>query len=589
MTNSDDLDKYLPPNWHDMLPADDDDFDDFDGSIPDDSPPAHKRRGNGKAAARNSFPVPRRDDERAPVMDLLDDVLLTNEPLPPMRDLEDIPVALRMREPYGLHELSADGANEGEDKTSRLPAPAQHMLVRHDSCSLALLIEQHVEFYKTSKKKARTPVALPSVFVDFYLKHLASRLPRVGAVMTLPLVTLNGDLLSTNGLDRKRKVVFCIEPALLQLMPQKPVRQAEVREALAFLVDEWLVDVATDFPGKCTIIALALSCLERLVLPERPAFFITAGRRGGGKTTALNMVSLALTGSRAAACAWSPDQEERRKALLPLLRQNLPLIVFDNIKRGALISCPNIEKVLTSEIFEDRVLGESRNERASAATIITFTGNNIGPKGDLASRSLNIHLDVDRPDPENRDFAHPDPFEWTLANRGKILSALYTLLLGNPSLTARGGQFKGRFKVWQRIVGAAVEHAADLYGKPIDFASMFLTVEAEDDESASNAMVLKALDAWSPDSAPFRAADVVAYLKGHEDDEHAQTIRAFIDARLQGVPAAKTVAARLKTIVDGPLWVDGGVWILRSRRRSDHGADFWVEKKSASREPETVL
>ena len=35
----------------------------------------------------------------------------------------------------------------------------------------------------------------------------------------------------------------------------------------------------------------------------------------------------------------------------------------------------------------------------AASTIHLFTGNNIGPRGDLASRSLHIRLDVDRVDP----------------------------------------------------------------------------------------------------------------------------------------------------------------------------------------------
>src|SRR5258706_8353566 len=114
------------------------------------------------------------------------------------------------------------------------------------------------------------------------------------------------------------------------------------------------------------------------------------------------MIALALTGKRAAAAAWSPKEEERRKAVFAALLQSVPMIVWDNIKLGSAISCPTIEKALTSSEIEDRVLGESRNERASCATIQVFTGNNISPKGDMASRSLNIQLDTDRPDPENR-------------------------------------------------------------------------------------------------------------------------------------------------------------------------------------------
>ena len=63
------------------------------------------------------------------------------------------------------------------------------------------------------------------------------------------------------------------------------------------------------------------------------------------------------------------------------------MVVYDNIPRGAKVSCPTIERVLTSPELADRVLGESRTETVPAATIFAFTGNNIGPKGDLASRS----------------------------------------------------------------------------------------------------------------------------------------------------------------------------------------------------------
>ena len=69
----------------------------------------------------------------------------------------------------------------------------------------------------------------------------------------------------------------------------------------------------------------------------------------------------------------------------------------------------------------------------AAATIHLFTGNNVGPKGDLASRSLQVRLDVDRVDPENRPFTHPDPIGWTGAP-GRNPDALYTILLGNPAL-----------------------------------------------------------------------------------------------------------------------------------------------------------
>ena len=87
----------------------------------------------------------------------------------------------------------------------------------------------------------------------------------------------------------------------------------------------------------------------------------------------------------------------------------MPYILWDNIARGTQISCPHIEKSCTSAYYSDRKLGVSAKwSRTAASTIHFFTGNNIGPRGDLASRSLHIRLDVDRADPENRKFKHPD-------------------------------------------------------------------------------------------------------------------------------------------------------------------------------------
>lgn len=178
---------------------------------------------------------------------------------------------------------------------------------------------------------------------------------------------------------------------------------------------------------------------ERSFLPDRPAFFITAGRRGSGKGTLLMMLIMAVTGIRAAAATWS--------TILSYFLHGLPYILWDNIKRGSQISCPHIERSCTAAFYSDRLLGASKVATA-AATIHLFIGNNIGPRGDLASRSLLVNLKVDRPDPENRDFKHSDPVGWTENNRAEILQALYTILLGNPTLDEpRDAPMRTRFKM----------------------------------------------------------------------------------------------------------------------------------------------
>jgi hypothetical protein len=274
-------------------------------------------------------------------------------------------------------------------------------------------------------------VQLPAPFARTYRTYNLSALPRVTGVATAPLVWETG-VLAMNGLDRKLGLDFRVDPMLLRLIPDADnISDEDAKEAYRFLADEWLCDVSTNKEGKALIVASALTVVERLLLPERPAFFITAGQRGGGKTTLANMISLAVLGRRASAAAWSENAEERRKAVIAHLREGPAMIAWDNLPRGAAITCPVIEKSLTSSTITDRILGQSEQISVPATTIQLFTGNNIVPTGDMASRSFIIRLDVDRPDPENRKFQHPDPFAWTIDHRARILRALYTILIWN--------------------------------------------------------------------------------------------------------------------------------------------------------------
>lgn len=397
----------------------------------------------------------------------------------------------------------------------------------------------------------------------------------------MPLVLPNGRLLATNGLDRDRRVVFRIEPGIVDLVPRGPVGAAEVAEAINFLTDQWLVDVQADYDGKCAIIALALSIIERDLFTERPAFFVTAGKRGGGKTTVLNMVSHAVLGKHAPATAWSTSEEERRKAVFSALRQAVPYIVFDNIPAGSALFCPIIEKMLTAAEMEDRVLKELRNEIVSCSSIPAFTGNNIQPKGDLASRSLEARINVDRPDPENRDFAHPDPFGWTLDHRRQIISALYRILVGNPRLGQKRGDEKTRFKPWWRLVGSAIEHAAEKANRGVDFGSLFLKVEEKDEEALGLAEALRYLNNQASGNQ-FRAAEVLTWANQETDD--ARALRAFLGGSAARPLTANAVTRQLNAKTGAPTRVDKAVWTLTSTTLSGGGTtQFGINKHPQER------
>ena len=120
--------------------------------------------------------------------------------------------------------------------------------------------------------------------------------------------------------------------------------------------------------------------IERSLLVNRPCFFVTAGRRGGGKTTRPAHADQAVTGILPCAAAWSTNEEERRKALLAYFLSGVTYILWDNIPRGTQISCPHIERSCTAAYYADRKLGVSETVCTAASTIHLFTGNNIGPR-----------------------------------------------------------------------------------------------------------------------------------------------------------------------------------------------------------------
>jgi hypothetical protein len=506
-----------------------------------------------------------------------------------------------------------------------VPPPEELLITALDPVGLGLLVERHIEHYRTEKDGWERPVALPEPFLRAYLDWRGSTLPTVRAVVTAPLVTREGALLAGTGLDRAREVVFRIEPALLALVPADPgaTADAEVVEALRFLVDEWLCDVAAGFAGRMMLVAYALTVIERVLLPERPAFFVTAGQRGGGKTTVLTMAVVAVLGRRPPAAAWSPSAEERRKALLAYLAEGVATLVWDNIERGAAISCPSIEKALTAAEYTDRVLGVSRSATVPSTTVLAFTGNNIAPKGDMASRSLVCRLEVDRPDPENRAFRHPDPVGWTLANRARILRALYTLLRWNPQVRvplAERHPSKTRFKAWWDLVGAPLELAAmlacDAQGavalggggpfrcapEPVDFGALFAAGEVEEEETTGmRELVLLLREAFG--DRLFSAADLAALVqapavataaaphhggprcdfekRAMEGAERAQALRAALEgATGKALPpgaaaTARPLGKRLQMVVGRPVALGGGETGTVVKARADHDANTY--------------
>jgi hypothetical protein len=121
-------------------------------------------------------------------------------------------------------------------------------------------------------------------------------------------------------------------------------------------------------------------------------------------------------------------------------------------------------------------------------------------------------------------------------------------MLGEPA----DAEARTRFKMWWRIVGAAVEHAASLAGHPLDFRELFLSQEEDDEEAAALAAALDVMaNKWT---MSFKASEV-ADLANDRSTTAGVTLREFLfpDALPTFVATAASVGKRLKAHVGEPV------------------------------------
>src|SRR5262249_48623515 len=145
-------------------------------------------------------------------------------------------------------------------------------------------------------------------------------------------------------------------------------------------------------------LALLMTPLLRPAIRQHiPLALLDAPKQGTGKGLYSNVVSLIATGSTAAILTAPERDEEWDKRITALLMQGRTIITIDTLP-GKLQSS-KLDAVLTSEVYEGRILGQSTMVKTANRATWIATGNNIKLGGDLARRCYRIRLDphVSRP------------------------------------------------------------------------------------------------------------------------------------------------------------------------------------------------
>jgi hypothetical protein len=282
--------------------------------------------------------------------------------------------------------------------------------------------------------------------------------PALAGVTGTPIVRLDGTIVTTPGYDASTARWLsnhCTIPP--------PVAGDDALTAALSLV----LELVEDFPFAANVdfanaFALLLTPLVRdLVACVPPLCLIDSPTPGTGKGLLAKVVGVLATGQAPAMMAVPPSHEEFTKLLATVLFEGEPVTVWDNVDRP--LRSDALAAALTTDPFRGRVLGRSETLSIPNRTTMIATGNNLRVGGDLARRSYRIRLDARTAYPDRRrGFKHDELVAWVAGERGRILSALATIVAawivaGRPLDDAAPAM--GEATPWVRIVGGILRAA----------------------------------------------------------------------------------------------------------------------------------
>lgn len=329
--------------------------------------------------------------------------------------------------------------------------------------NLRALLANHADTFKVvgSGDKRREIPTLPSPQTCKAI--LAQRTwpgvrPLLGLV-TAPVLRPDGSILQTPGYDEATALFY--EPAIdMTPVPDVP-DVVDVKNAKELLLDHVLPDFSWAGPAdRANYLALLMSPIIRPYAGGLiPLGAVSAAERGSGKTLLTTIIGK-LFG--ATVRPWVSDESELRKAITATLSTTNPVISFDNVGETDTVSAPVLAKLLTSSIWDDRMLGTSREVRLINDRLWLVTGNSIRFGGDIAQRTVLVHLDPKCPRPDQRTgFQIPDLEEWLEdpANRAELLRALLILARSWIVAGAQREEFAMRgFRRWACAMGGFLAH-----------------------------------------------------------------------------------------------------------------------------------
>jgi hypothetical protein len=335
-----------------------------------------------------------------------------------------------------------------------------------DELGLADVRYELTSLTKWYKWDARRAMMLPAIPDDRLCQNLLATpahrmgVPTLRRVSQLPLITLDGRVLTKPGFDAETGIWVNVSGLDGLVMPEAPTRD-DAATALAYINEELL----HDFPfvsraDRTNCLALFLTMLARQLIDGCvPLFLLDKPEIGTGASLIVETFGKVLFGQDIAASTVPSGEDEWRKRITAFLRKSSDIIWLDNADSA--LASSSLAAMLTSRVWEDRQLGVNEILRLPIEAVPVVTGNQPTTSKDIARRTVDIRLDAQMEKPFTRKidaFRHPDLKGWATADRVKLVAAGLTILKAWIDADEPEGKHEpmSSFVEWSRIVGGAL-------------------------------------------------------------------------------------------------------------------------------------
>lgn len=311
-------------------------------------------------------------------------------------------------------------------------------------------------------KDGYTNVFPPKPLAPDLVSSPDSKLPRLDAIVHVPIFDEHGKLVTTPGYHPKSFLWLHLDPSFkMDPIPEAP-SPADVAAARALILDELLTDFPfADQSDRAHAVAMLVQpFVRRLIRGNTPIVDIEAPTPGSGKTLLADQVSILAEGRNCTPLTLTNDEDEIRKKISSALIASKNIILFDNVKDN--MDSGQIAAAITADVWSDRSFNKQSLLEVPNRALWVITANNPSLSDELARRSIRCRLDTKSDKPHKRkNFKHKALRKWVLAHRAELVRAILTLaqawlVAGRPAPRVDP---LGSFESWTEVVGGILQYA----------------------------------------------------------------------------------------------------------------------------------